>query len=245
MDGVVRNLRINDRLTIQWIERRPAEPADKVQNYGLRVLELGVHYMALLNLFQYPDGDRGISLLKLTALYFRAHKTSSKYSYEVIRHLVHQLFTMSEQQAQQEFYGHFVNTQGKPGYCIPADLQMEYIVRKIKKNIKHMYAGQSTHNINTRTQAIAGIEAIGNNFDDQADVVIRADKHSHRDSTLEDFDMIQDLLDVRPFQREPGRVYRHFPNMEKSILERLNHTVKSTADWLKAKIETFATEISQ
>jgi TusA-related sulfurtransferase len=152
---------------------------------------------------------------------------------------------MSEQEAEKEFYGHFVNTQGRPGCCIPADLQMEYIVKKIKKNIKHMQAGQSIHHIHTKTRAISGIESIANNFDAAANVVQRATKHSHRETAAEEVDMINDLLEVRPFQHQPGRNYEKFPNMEPSLLHRLDNTAISTAKWLKQKIELFATEITQ
>ena len=64
-------------------KKKPPVPAmDLVKNYGHRVLELGMLYKSLLDMCKLPDRDRGLMLLKLAMLHFKAHKNKSKYAYE-------------------------------------------------------------------------------------------------------------------------------------------------------------------
>ncbi|CAG2238830.1 unnamed protein product [Mytilus edulis] len=103
----------------------------------------------------------------------KVNKNLSKYTYEILRLLVHQLCILSEQEAHEEFYGLFVNTKGKIDRHIPCDLQMEYIVKSVKRNIKHMFSNKTDKNITTRTSALPAIKDIAENFDKTSGVIIR------------------------------------------------------------------------
>jgi len=113
----------------------PQEP-DEVENYAKCVMELGFLFRSLFNMTCFPDMNRALPLFKLSMMMFHTHKTISKYSYEVLHLLIHQNVILSEANANQEFYELFVNTSGFAAGNIPCDLQMEYIVRAIKKKNK-------------------------------------------------------------------------------------------------------------
>ena len=108
---------------------------DHVKNYGHIVLELGLLFKDLLDVIHLPDRDRCLRLLKLAMIFFKANKNLSKYAHEILRFLVHQTCTLSETEAHEVFYGLFVNTRGKKDSHIPADLQVEHLVRTTKKHI--------------------------------------------------------------------------------------------------------------
>lgn len=98
---------------------------------------------SLLALCKSPDRSRGLSLLKVAMLMFKANNYLSKYAYEIMRFLVHQLCTLSDRKAHQEFYGLFVNTGGKIDSHIPCDLKMEHIVKFARHHLKHMFSNQT------------------------------------------------------------------------------------------------------
>ena len=53
-----------------------------------------------------------------------------------MRLLVHQYVLLSEQDSHREFYGLFVNTNGKEGGNVPVDYRMEGHVDDLKQHIK-------------------------------------------------------------------------------------------------------------
>jgi len=151
-------------------------PADGVYNYSKLLMQLGLLFISIDDLMKSPDRKRALGLLKYTMVYFRAHSTHSKYAAEILRLLVHQQCILSVREAYQEFYGLFVNTKGKIDSYIPCDLQMEYLVCKTKKQIKHMFSGQTEHNLDVRSKSIGSIADIAYNFDNAANVILRAKK---------------------------------------------------------------------
>ena len=88
------------------------EHNDGVHNYARRLLELGLQFKDLLDATKLPERKRHISLLKQTMLFFKSHRNKSKYAFEILRLLVHQICILTEKAASEEFYGMFVNTNG-------------------------------------------------------------------------------------------------------------------------------------
>lgn len=102
-------------------KKRTSDQQDYVMNYGRRVLELGLLYKDLLDATKLPERSRHISLFKLAMLLFKSHRNLSKYAYEILRLLVHQICILLENAANEEFYALFVNTNGHFDGHIPAD----------------------------------------------------------------------------------------------------------------------------
>ncbi|CAG2220286.1 unnamed protein product [Mytilus edulis] len=177
VDGVVIPIQLSNgkrrSYVIKKAQKSQTPQEDKVKNYGHLCLELGLQFKAILDLCKLPDRERGLRLLKVCMIHFKANNNLSKYAYEILRLLVHQLCILSEQEAHEEFYGLFVNTKGKIDSHIPCDLQMEYIVKSVKRNIKHMFSNKTDKNITTRTSALPAIKDIAENFDKTSGVIIR------------------------------------------------------------------------
>ncbi|XP_006814411.1 uncharacterized protein LOC102801398 [Saccoglossus kowalevskii] len=228
--------------TVLLKPRKPQVVAeDYVQNYGHTVLELGLLFKSMCDLCKLPDRDRGIRILKMAMIIFKANNNLSKYALEIMRLLVHQLCIFSEQQANEEFYGLFVNTKGQINSFIPADRQMEYIVKLVKQNMKHMCSNKTGTNIKKVTSALAGIADIAENFDRSSRVIIRSKKHSAVSAQDDELAMIEDLRRVRPFQCEPGRYHATFAHISNTIQSNLDR--QHLYAWIHSNIVKFATEI--
>jgi hypothetical protein len=230
--------------TIKTITMRKQKPApDRVQNYGHTVLELGLMYKSLNDLCKIPDRDCGLRLLKVAMMHFKANNHMSKYAYECMRFLVHQTCVLSERAANEAFYGLFVNTRGQVDSHIPCDLQMEYIVQMVKKNIKHMFSNKSDKNITARTSVLPSVMDISGNYDDVSGVLVRAKKHSDKDANKDEMDMIKNLIVVKPFRPQPGRAHRYFPDIAPNLLHTLDMT--EFRSWVVWKKHHFATELGR
>ena len=110
-------------------------------------------------------------------LLFKVNSNLSKYALEVMRLLVHQLCSLSEQAAHEEFYGVFVNTEGSPAGHVACDDRMEWQVKLVKDHIKHMASNKSEKNISNRSRALSGIKGIASNYDRTTQVLVRSKKH--------------------------------------------------------------------
>ena len=143
-----------------------------------------------------------IRTLKVMMIILKSDNNLSKYADEILRFLVQQQFTLSEVQAHDVFYGMVVNTKGHIDSHIPVDLQMEHIVRSMKKHIKHMFSNKTEENITKQTGALAMINDIAHNADKQSSVVIRGKKHVIRSSHGDEVTMVEDILTVHPFQHK-------------------------------------------
>lgn len=214
---------------------------DGVKNYGHLVLELGLLFKSLLDLCKTPSRERGLRLLKLAMVHFKANNWLSKYAYEIMRFLVHQKSILSEKEAHEEFCGLFVNTKGGLDRHIPCDLRMEFLVKQIKKNIKHMFSNKTDKNISVRTSALPALNDIAENFDKCTNVLVRAKKHSDADSKKDETDIINDLRQLSPFQFQAGRIHEAFPKVANTISKQLNPNLYH--HWILNQKVKFATEI--
>ena len=165
--------------------------------------------------------------------FFRAHNSRSKYAAEILRLLVHQYYSLSEKGSFKELYGHFVNNKGEPHSHIPSDLNMEYIVKEVKWNIKNMGTSQNEDILNRRTGAINGLTEISKNFDICANVVTRYQHHAHITDIGDKLEMLQCILDIKPFSIINGRFHPSIKTSNMSVLEKNNSS--KLAEWIESK----------
>ncbi|KAL4233932.1 hypothetical protein ACF0H5_008604 [Mactra antiquata] len=114
------------------------EQSDMIGDYGRVVLELGLTVLELNDIIKVPDRQRMLSTMKYLMLFLKAHNNRSKYALEILRQLCQQYALLSEMDANKSMYGLFVNTGNRINTHIPADLQMEYLVRLTKGHLKSM-----------------------------------------------------------------------------------------------------------
>jgi hypothetical protein len=187
---------------------------DRIKHYGHVVLQLGLIYMNFLDICKIPDRSRMICTFKYMLMIFNASNNRSKYALEILRFLCHQQSSYSLKVAHESFYGLFVNTEGKLNTHIPADLQMEHLIRKNKKLFKAAGPNNIENSIVKKSKAIAGLSAISENYDELGGVVVRVNRHKKKESHEDEMKLVSDLRTVRPFAAVMGR---KFPKFEKTL----------------------------
>jgi hypothetical protein len=155
---------------------------------------------------------------------------------------VHQLSSLSEEEAILEFQGLFVNTRGSYDSHIPTDLQMEYIVKEVKKHIKHMNSGQTVHNIQVHSKAISGLKAISDHFDSASSVIVRCTRHKRLCDSNDVLFVVNDLISMQPFVNLPGRYHKSFTTITPNLLNDIEAT--KLHKWLYERSTIYLKEFS-
>ena len=192
---------------------------DGLKTYGKNVLELGLLFKNLTDAISTPNLERIKPILKYAMLILKGHNNLSKYALEILRYLF-QLYESTEKEANEMFYGQFVNTQGKVNSFIPADLQMEYLVKLTKSHIRAVSANKTEGVIKKRKIAFAGITRITDNFDSKTKPVVRAHKHKIPSSHDDELLIIKTLRGVHPFEERGRQLTGH--RMAHSPILKLN-----------------------
>lgn len=222
---------LNIQVPLSTTSEKMQASSDHIMNYGLRILELGLAFKTLQSNVKIPNRDRFMQLMKYLMCILKGHNNNSKYALEILRFIVHQQCTMDEKTAHQSFYGLFVNNKGDFDSSIPADLQMEHIVRLIKGHLKAVHSNKKDTAIAKRTAAFAGMKNISASFDDTSRVIIRSQKHRIVSSHSDECMIINDLQKLKPFDHKDGRKLPSFPKPVQSPLSHLN--MQKLKSWIR------------
>ena len=219
----------------------PPQP-DKVKAYAQQVLEFGLLFKNFEEVCNNPNRERMLRTLKLMMLLIRADSPQAKYADEILRFLMQQLVLLSEHAAYEMFFSLFVNMKGQLTSSMPADIWMERLVRITKKHIKSMVSNKNEENIFRRTSALAGLDFVGSNFDEQSSVSRSTSKHSKAAVDEDEQIMLQDLHKIHPFRNQSGRKHESFPNIESSVLAEMNYS--DLHSWMSRRINDHGSSLA-
>ena len=191
---------------------------DMKKNYFHRGLEASTVFSLFTELTKVPQRNKLLPLFKIMMMILKGQNSKAKYPLEILRLLVQQYSLLPLSDAYQVLYNCFVNTNGKADSHVPADQQMEWLVKLMKKHIKHMYSQKTEDNISNRTSALPAMQEIADQFDLTAQVLIRSSRHNKIDSSDARVQMVKDFASVDPFTFVEDRSFKN---------DKLNYKSKS------------------
>ena len=156
---------------------------DKVMNYALQCIQLGIMLMQLNDTEKEGDGERCLMNWKLLMLYFRSRKRGMKYAFEAMRLLTCTKALFTEQMAHRIIHGQFVNAKGGPGNNYSNDLKMETLVKDHKVILKGLCGNKTLKAVQRSTNAVYGLKRVVETIDKESDVTAASTKHTHASST--------------------------------------------------------------
>ena len=201
---------------------------DRLMNYALQCLQLGVMLMQLNDTEKEGDGERSIINWKPLMLYFRSRKRGMKYAFEAMRLITSVRALYTEKTAHRIIHGQFVNVRGGPGNNYANDLRMEMMVKDDKEILKGMCGNKTLKAVERSTSAACGLKKIVEVIDRESGVPPDSTQHTHTCTQETVTEIIEILKETRPFQHQAGR--KSFPNISKSPLDQLD--VASLSEWL-------------
>ena len=105
---------------------------DQVNAYAKNLLSLGLFYMEFVDSIKEGNGSRVLRCWKYLLPVFKSSQRKN-HSIEVLHFLYEYTFLASPMHCHQMLWSRFVNTCGRPGTNIPADLHMEHLNRILKE----------------------------------------------------------------------------------------------------------------
>lgn len=126
---------------------------DRILNYGLQILQLGVFLMQLDDTEREGDGQRMMRNWKMLLLFNRAAKRGKKYAYEAMRLITNCHALYSEKKSHRIINGMFVNPSGGEGNNYANDLKQEHIVKANKVSLSDLRGNKTLKAVTRSTQA--------------------------------------------------------------------------------------------
>ena len=133
----------------------------------------------------------------------------------VLRLLSHQFALLSERSEHETLYGLFVNI-GKS--IIPADLQMEYLVRLTKGYLRSMCSNVTEKSLVKRSCSFFRLNKISDHYDQETCTIKRAQRHKRLSSFADENKIISSLRAIRLWLLQVDKL-RQWRRLQKILLQ--------------------------
>lgn len=196
---------------------------DKVQNYGLSLIELFVLLMQLNDTIHEGDGYRNVINWKYLLWLFKANNKLSKYAIEGMYFLTSVKCLLTHQMSERVIWGRGTNKKGKTGANMPNDLEMEHTIKSTKNLITSMGANKTEKAVLRSSMSVTGVTESLHAYDESSNVKPPSTAHAQKSASRDEEIMLGDLRLLKPFKCAPlHELYPSFPEMLKSVREKIN-----------------------
>ena len=206
-------------------------PPDGVVLYAKEVLTLGLIWLGFYDAIQEGDGIRVMRYWKVLLLLFKATNRNN-YSIEAMRLLLQQMYLVSPRKAAQLTWSRFINTQGRQGRNMPADLHMEHLNRTLKTALTALHSNITDKAIDRIGRSVGIMQHVSKAF--LHELHVKEDKGSHNPPSFSrDLATVTNCLrEERVFTYTSSRRYDTFTHTQ-GILQRVN--IPKVTTWLRDK----------
>ena len=200
------------RVSYSSIPHSSSTSSDRVKEYAMESLSLGLFLLEFKDAIREGDGTRVLRCWKYLLIIFRV-TGHTNYCLEALNLLTQYYYTLPPRYAEQMLWGRFVNSQGGPGQNISADLHMEHLNRLLKDAMTHLGANKTPQAIVRASKALGVVGDILSKFDNTSRVWVSG-KHTRR-SEKEDLNkLVVELTELKVFSYECGRTHHTYPSMK-------------------------------
>ena len=196
---------------------------DKVQNYGLSLIELFIVLMQLNDTIHEGDGDRNVVKWKYLLWVFKANNKLSKYAIEGMYHPTSVKCMLTHQVFEPVIWGRGTNKKGKIiGVNMPNDLEMEHTIKSTKNLITSMRANKTEKAVFRSLMAVTRVSESLHAYDESPNVKPPSTAHTKKSADRDEGIMLGDLRLLRPFKCDPmHEPHPSFPVMLKSTVREM------------------------
>ncbi len=211
--------------------RNDASPIVHVQEYAKEALTLGLFHLEFHDAVREGDGLRVLRCWKFLLLFFKSTRHPN-YSVAAITLLAQYYYLLPPRLSEQLIWTRFVNTCGKRGHNISADLQMEHLNRTCKDMLANLGANKTPKAIVRAGKAAGMISEMLAHFDAINRIDHGSGEHTRR-SELKDLTKIVDEIHgkLRVFGHTTGRKHSTFPTYSSNTFRKIDSTKLNA--WMK------------
>lgn len=189
---------------------------DRVFQYSVQLLRLGLFYQEFADAIREGDGDRVLRCWKYMLPIFSA-SSSRNYACEAANLLIQHSYTLPPRLpprlAQQLLWSRFVNVHGRPGRNVPVDMHMEHLNKIAKGAISSLGSNKSEKAITRIGQSIGTLSPVLDNFDEDNHIQDTSSTQK-RPTTRKDIEVVvKELLKAGSLKIiNTKRKHSHFPH---------------------------------
>ena len=200
----------------------PSSSEDRIFNYGLQVIQLGVFLMQMDDTEREGDGERMMRNWKLLMLFNRSRKRGKKYAFEAMRLITNCRALYTPKMAHRIIHGMFVNPKGGEGNNYANDLKQEHIVKDHKVTLHDLRGNKTLKAVTRSTSTSYSQQVIADRIDKESNISKDSTAHTYGDCREDVKDIVESLHKLKPFTFTPDRYHTAFPKITKSPLDQLD-----------------------
>ena len=197
-----------------------ATGGDRVFQYSVHLLRLGLFYQEFSDAIREGDGNRVLRCWKYMLPIFSA-SGSRNYVCEAANLLIQQSYTLSPRLAQQLLWSRFVNVHGRPGRNVPVDMHMEHLNKTAKGAIDFLGSNKTRKAITRIGQSIGTLSPVLDNFDEDNQIQEES-RTQKRPTTQKDIEVVvKEFLKADSFKiKSTTRKHSNFPHPRDNLRQR-------------------------
>ena len=222
LESAVRSL-ISEFIDISFPKtpKKVSKNQDHILEYAKETLTMGLMFLQFKDTVQHGDGDRMIPCWKFLFLFFRA-SGHTKYTLEALTLLSNYYYLLPPRYVEQMKWNRFINTQGKRGTNISADLHIEHLNRVCKEAVDHLGANKTPKAVKRIGKIVGIVSSTLDHYDKVTGIDHGSDRHTRR-SDREDLNLVlKELLESKVFTFSKGRKHKAFPQIRCNIFNSIN-----------------------
>ena len=196
--------------------------SDGVYNYSKELLTLCMFHAEYVDAIREGDGYRILRLWKFLLILFKTTQRKN-YAIEALNFLAQYNILTTPRQREQLLWSRFVNTLGRPGTNIAADLHMEHLNRTVKSAIGKEMSNLTPKVIERVGKCAGPLTNICGQFDKISSLVTPSGRHN-KASHQDDLERIVAII-------MKAKVLDHIPNRGHHCFKSLNGRPFSGLDY--------------
>ena len=215
---------ISKAVSFQFNSSDKSTNVDRVQQYAVELLSIGLFYMEFCDGIREGDGERVLRCWRYMLPMF--HNTGRKnYAKEALNIVYLHDYLLPPRLAAQIIWSRFVNVHGYRGKNIPCDLHNEHLNRLCKEAVRSLGSNKKENAIIRVSRALGTIFPVLDTFDEENDVTPPTGRHKVASATRDRDIMLSELMRNKVFNHYPQRRHSAFP--KPTSLLHMNTTVKN------------------
>ena len=223
---------VDNFITFKFHESPTLRRHDGVFEYATQMISIGCFYREFSDAIREGDGDRVLRCWKYLLLMFHSSGRTN-YSIECLNMLRQHFFLLTPRKSEELIWSRFVNSVGRRGKNIPADLHMEHLNRLCKGAITGLGANKSKRSITRVAEALGTITPVLANYDSQNNVADVSGLHNAPPQEKDVRKVANQLLLSDVFSIKPRRKHKSFSK----VRDVLHHEKRSDlSEWMEDRV---------
>ncbi len=213
---------------------------DRVYGYSCDIITQGLLFMEFTDAIREGDGHRVLRCYKFLMLLFKVTGRKN-YAIDSFILLAQYYIIFTPRMAEELKWSRFVNTHGRPGKNVSADLHMEYLNKEVKTAIAGLGSNITDNSIQRIGKCIGELVKVTANYDGENRIPSESGRHFALGITGDLEKVVKELVTSKVLQQIPGRAHVAFKKHVPNPLRKLKPP--DILDWMRTRFKKLPNQL--